>query len=176
MEGDRDMSLINQKSYTEVPDDWREVIASSRIKPRPFKVINCATDVSFQTGTEFLTNLYSKKCPMPTRPIRIIRIDKKEPMFISYKLNYFGQYIKAVVKPPNNKKQKKRCETDCPQELNKLYNGPLMIKQSKLKDLLHLSQFLTKPQSQLFYKNLISDPQTADDNDVEYLDDPPLDE
>lgn len=69
MEGDKGMSLVNAKAYTETPKDWRDVLRTSRIKPTPFTVINCATDVNFQTWTDFLTEKYVKKCPMPTRPI-----------------------------------------------------------------------------------------------------------
>ena len=73
-EGDKDMSLVNAKSYTETPDDWRD----SRIKPSPFKVVNCATEVNFKDRTEFLLKLYKRICPMPTRSITIMKIDKEQ--------------------------------------------------------------------------------------------------
>lgn len=60
MEGDKDMSLVNSKAYTETPEDWRDVLISSRIKPTSFTVINCASDVNFQTWTDLLTQKYVK--------------------------------------------------------------------------------------------------------------------
>ncbi|KAL3273905.1 hypothetical protein HHI36_015332 [Cryptolaemus montrouzieri] len=37
LECDPNISLINEKAYTETPDDWREVIRNSRLKPTPFQ-------------------------------------------------------------------------------------------------------------------------------------------
>ncbi|GFV49314.1 uncharacterized protein TNCV_685611 [Trichonephila clavipes] len=96
-EGDKDMSLINIKSYTETPDDCRDVIKNSRIKPSPFRVIDCAKEVKFETWTDFLSSIYVRKCPMQTRPIRVLKIDQKEPRFVIHKPNYFGSYLKQLL-------------------------------------------------------------------------------
>lgn len=103
MEGDKDMSIVNSKSYTETPDDWRDVLRNSRVKPSPFTVINCGTEVNFQTWTKYFSDKYVKKCPIPTRPIKVLKIDKNEPRFMLHKSNYFGSYLKAVLVPPVKK-------------------------------------------------------------------------
>ena len=125
---------------------------------------------------------------MPTQPVRILKIDKKEPRFILHKANYFGSYLKAVFVKNQDKEgeesKKTRTKTNRPKkksetkELKKLYNGKLPLKPAKLKDLLHLKQFLTNPNSQAFYEALIPDHELheGDDNDIEYADDPPIDD
>lgn len=173
MECDKDMSLVNSKSYTETPDDWRDVLRSSRIKPTPFKVVNCATEINFQTWTEFFSGLYKPKCPMHTRPIRMLKVDKNEQMFFLHKSNYFGSYHKVVVIP---KKEKKKKKSAVPAELKRLYIGSLPVKPAKLKDLLHLTQFLVNPDAQAFYEALVPENVQEDENDVEFADDPPLDD
>lgn len=182
MEGDKDMSLVNAKSYAETPDDWRDVLRNSRLKPSPFTVINCDTDVKFQTWTDFLSGLYVRKCPMPTRPVRILKIDKEHTRLIFHKANYFGGYLNAVVKNRNEdgeeskqtSRHKKKSE---PKELKKLYEEKLPLKPAKLKDLLHLKQFLTNPDAQAFYEALIPDQMhEGDGSDIEYVDDPPIDD
>lgn len=59
LECDRDMSLIKQTSYVEVPNEWRDVIKNSRAKPFPFKVINCTQEM-FKAWTQFLSPMYEK--------------------------------------------------------------------------------------------------------------------
>jgi hypothetical protein len=170
MEGDKDMSLINAKSHTETPDDWRDVIRNSRIKPLPFIVIDCAKEVKFETWTEFLSGIYVKKCPFPTRPIRVLKIDQKEPRLILHKTNYFGNHLKSVLVGNQCKGNKSRRSHS---DLKKLYDGKLPIKAAKMKDLLHLKQFLTNPNAQMFYNALLIE---SGEEDEEFADDPPIDE
>lgn len=93
MEGDKDMTLVILKSYTETPDDWRNVRRSrrlfdwrsSRIKPSPLTVITCSTEVNFQTWTVLLTEKYVNRCPIPKRPIQVLKIDQKDPSSLLYK-------------------------------------------------------------------------------------------
>lgn len=175
LECDKNMSLVNVKSYTERPDDWREILRNSRIKPSPFKVINCGEEVKFQTWTEFLSQRYVRKCPLPIRPIRVLKVDKNEPRFISHKENYFGSYFKAVIVPPQKQKSKQKKSLGST-ALKNLYNGQVPIKAAKVKDLLHLTQFLTSPDAKSFYDALVADSQTKeDDSDIEFADDPPID-
>lgn len=59
--------------------------------------------------------------------------------------------------------------------LESLYEGKLVMKDAKYKDLLHMKQFLLKAESHKFYENL----KTAEDiqnSDDEYIDNIPLDE
>ncbi|KAG5885348.1 hypothetical protein JTB14_014366 [Gonioctena quinquepunctata] len=105
LECDRDMSLINQKAYTEVPDDWREVIRDSRVKPTPFTVIDCGRELEFVNWTEHLSGYYKNKCPFPTRPIRLLQI-KNEAPYISFENTLFGTL--PLPRSPNHPQFKER--------------------------------------------------------------------
>lgn len=61
LECDKNMSLVNTKSYVEVPAEWRDVLRNNRIKPSFFKVIDCAEEVSFQNWIEYLAQFYVPK-------------------------------------------------------------------------------------------------------------------
>lgn len=156
LECDKNMSLVNTKSYTETPEEWRDVLKNSRIKPSPFKVVDCADEVNFQNWTEYLSQFYVSKCPMQTRPIRIIKIEKTQPRFVLHKPNFFGSYQTAVIVPSQKPKRQLRAapRRANPIPLKKIYNGPLPIKAAKLKDLLHLAQFLVNLEAKNFYRNL----------------------
>lgn len=41
LECDCDMSIIKQNSYTEIPEDWRNVFRNARVKPTPLQVVDC---------------------------------------------------------------------------------------------------------------------------------------
>lgn len=105
IEGDKDVSLVNSNAYTETPEDWRDMLRSSGIKPTPFTVISCATDVNFQTWTDFLTVKYVEKCSIPTRPIRVLKIDQKESKFLFHKSNFMT--VVDGPGPTNNKNKTK---------------------------------------------------------------------
>lgn len=69
MECDRMMALINQKTPAETPEDWQEAIINFIVKPSPFQVVNCTTDL-FKGWKNALEANYSKKFSAATRPIR----------------------------------------------------------------------------------------------------------
>lgn len=176
LECDKNMSLVNTKSYTETPEEWREILRNSRIKPSPFRVINCGDEVKFQNWTEFLSQSYVQKCPMPSRPIRVLKVDKNEPRFISHKMNYFGNYLKAVIVPLQKQKKGQRKKSLGSIALKNIYDGPVPIKAAKVEDLLHLTKFLTSPEAKSFYEALVSDSETKEDvSDIEFADDPLID-
>lgn len=54
------------------------------------------------------------------------------------------------------------------------YNGEIPIKRDKLKDLLHLTQFLVKLEAKTFFQNLTTNGDHGEE-DVESIDDPPID-
>ncbi|KAK5650194.1 hypothetical protein RI129_001223 [Pyrocoelia pectoralis] len=70
MECDRNMGLINQKACVELPCGWNEQITSTRVKPSPFQVISCEDQGPFRSWTTFLAQLFLKKCPFESRPIK----------------------------------------------------------------------------------------------------------
>ncbi|KAL1513563.1 hypothetical protein ABEB36_002960 [Hypothenemus hampei] len=82
LECDRNMNLVNCNTYTETPNDWREVLRSSRQKPSPFEIIDCEKEVIFQNWTEYLPSLYPKNASFQTRPIRVLEIRKDLSDFI----------------------------------------------------------------------------------------------
>jgi hypothetical protein len=180
LECDRNMSLVNCNSYTETPDDWRQVLLTSRTKPSPFTVVDCEKDIIFQNWTDYLQVHYSKKCNLKTRPIRIIEFRKESRALIFHKDTYCGMYASTVItKKQNNRGRKTRqSSTRGNIEINALkplYEGKLAINDAKYKDLLHLKQFLMKEESYKFYENLKKNDDIQDSED-EYVDNIPLDE
>lgn len=177
LECDRNMSLVNCNSYTETPDDWREILLTSRIKPSPFTVVDCEKDVTFQSWTEYLEAHYSKKCNLKTRPIRVVEFRKQSRALIFHKDTYSGMYASTVIRQNHNKRGRKpsKNSTGKINILKPLYEGKLPIKNAKHKDLLHLKKFLMKAEAHKFYENLktTEDIQNSED---EYIDNIPLDE
>jgi len=107
LECDRNMSLVNCNSYTETPDDWREVLLTRRTKPSPFTVIDCEKDIIFQNWTEHLQSHYSKKSNLQTTLIRLIEFRKESGALIFHKDNYSGMYASNMIIPKENKRGRK---------------------------------------------------------------------
>ncbi|XP_039290187.1 uncharacterized protein LOC120352657 [Nilaparvata lugens] len=70
LECDRNMGLINQKTRVELPSEWNSVVESARAKPSPFKVVSCDDQKIFKAWSKFLSDIYVKKCPFKSRPVR----------------------------------------------------------------------------------------------------------
>ncbi|XP_050311864.1 uncharacterized protein LOC126747345 [Anthonomus grandis grandis] len=98
-ECDKDFALIKQKTRVEVPSQWVEVFKSARVKPMPFNVIECTTDI-FHAWTKFLTPQYKKTCPLPTRPIKELIISHQHPRTIQMRESYNGAMSSFVLIPP----------------------------------------------------------------------------
>lgn len=181
LECDRDMSLVNQKTITEMPEDWREVLRNSRKKSPPFLVIDCSQEIRFETWTQYLSTLYCPKCPFPTRPVRILKFEATSKNLVFYKTTFYGSYLSASITPRAIRKRKpttgstSSARNQGSGELRTLYAGNVPIKAAKYRDLQHLKQFLTNPSARDFYDNLIPDVQNNDE-DPEYIDDPPIDD
>lgn len=75
LEFGRNMNLINQKTYTKVPDDWRKILRSSQLKPYLFQVIDHSGDVEFHDWTDVLTEFYPKVYQFLTSLIRVLNIE-----------------------------------------------------------------------------------------------------
>lgn len=63
LECDRNMGLVNQKTYVELPQEWNAVLRDSRTKPSFFKVISCEDQSIFKSWTD----IYKTKCPFLTK-------------------------------------------------------------------------------------------------------------
>lgn len=147
LECDRHMGKINSKSYTELPDDWNNVSLKSHQKPTPFNVINYTIEVEFKPWTNYLSGQYSTKCPISTRPIRNLPIEKSNPQFMYHKSVFKGPYLSAVITRLTYKRNRRNKNTT----LHILYNGPSPIKKAKFNDLLQIKHFLTNLEAQQFY-------------------------
>lgn len=104
-------ALIKQKTRVEAPSQWTEVFKNARVKPSPFKVIECTTEF-FHAWTKFLTPIYKKTCPFPTRPTKELIINHKHPRILETRKSYNGAMSIFVVRAPNP------CHTP-----DKLYTG-----------------------------------------------------
>lgn len=96
MECDKDFGLVNQKSKTEIPSDWIDVLRSSRVKPAPFDVEDTNQDYFRSWGTH-LGPLYKKKCPFRSRPIREIKLSVDHPRLVYYRVSYNGAWESADI-------------------------------------------------------------------------------
>ncbi|KAL1488208.1 hypothetical protein ABEB36_015165 [Hypothenemus hampei] len=94
LECDTDMSLIDYKIYTEVPEDWREVIRNCRMKPSPFNIIDCGREVEFLNWTQHLSGFYLTKYQFPTHSLKILQI-KNEELNVLFKNTFYGKFTPA---------------------------------------------------------------------------------
>ena len=77
MESDKDMGLIKQNIHIEVPNDWNDHIRASRLKPRPFTVVEAEQNNIFYKWGLYLALQYRKKSPFVTHPITEVFIGKE---------------------------------------------------------------------------------------------------
>ena len=136
MECDKNMGLINQKSHAEVPHDWCEVIRNVRVRPSPFLVVDCKTEM-FKAWGAFLDLRYKKKFPAATRPIMQLKIMSTHHQTVEHRETYNGLYTSTVVmdKKVWNKTSAQLCEP------NPAYPGPISLPKEKYKDLQVLKRF-----------------------------------
>ncbi|PSN42801.1 hypothetical protein C0J52_20545 [Blattella germanica] len=152
LECDRNMSLINTKSQTELPEDWIHVFQSARVKPSPFQVID-VDQVLLRNWTRFLQPMFKKKCPFPSRPIRQILFEAGHIRLVQHRSNFNGAWESSVIRsvnPTSNQDVFAVGEFLLP---GLLYEELRPISQEKYKDLLHLAQFCG-PKGRHFYTSL----------------------
>ncbi|KAG8186220.1 hypothetical protein JTE90_008747 [Oedothorax gibbosus] len=96
---------------------------------------------------------------------------------VYYKNTYYGPYISYPLLNamlPTKKRKQKSSKKGV--ELKRLYDGKLPIKTAKLKDLLHLPQYLEKKKKRgVFTKAWDLADLKDDDEDSDFIDDPPMD-
>uniref|UniRef100_A0A0A9Z5A2 Glutamate--tRNA ligase 2 n=1 Tax=Lygus hesperus TaxID=30085 RepID=A0A0A9Z5A2_LYGHE len=100
-------------------------------------------------------------------------IDSNKPRFLCHKSTYSGAFNSAVITLTTKQMKTKRNQDAT---LDPAYSGPLTIKKAKLEDLKHLKQFLINPIAHSFYEALATDENDSGEAEVEYLDDPPIDD
>lgn len=68
-----------------MPEDWYEVIRTSREKPSPFSVIEVDQNMVRSWTSHFNQRYESNKLSFPTRPIRELKVTETHPVFVSYR-------------------------------------------------------------------------------------------
>lgn len=181
MECDRNMGLINQKSYIEVPDDWVSVIANARVKPSPFSVVKCDQSMFFSWSDFFEKLNFSQKCPFKSRPIKEFVVDSSKPGLVMIRDSYNAAFQSIVMttneqgnSSQTSKKQKSRksfrkepaviMSKGLPMRPEPLYTTHLPVPIAKYKDLQHLKKFIS-PEGQAFYNTLTSTTTQTEDED-----------
>ncbi|CAH1106748.1 unnamed protein product [Psylliodes chrysocephalus] len=96
------MGLVNQKIRTEVPADLIEVFKEARVKPSPFRVLECSQSM-FRKWMEHLGTFYKKKALFQTRPIREYRVSREHPRLVSYRTSFNGAWETAEIRGPSYK-------------------------------------------------------------------------
>ncbi|RZF32635.1 hypothetical protein LSTR_LSTR016502 [Laodelphax striatellus] len=160
MECDRNMGLINQKSYCEVPDDWITVIANARVKPSPFTVYKCDQSLFLSWTSFFKTLNFKEKCPFPSRPVRELEVNSEDPKMIKFRDTYNGTFVNvSMVQQGKKHGRAKKGSMIVEMERNllirpsPLYSGRIAVPKPKFEDLQVLKKFLPM-ESQKFYENL----------------------
>lgn len=96
LECDRNMANVNQSKWIELPSDWFDEFISSRAKPSPFVVIEVDNSL-VRKWTEHFDQLYSKKCPFKSRPIREFVVERKHPRLMQHRSTFNGHWDGDVV-------------------------------------------------------------------------------
>ncbi|KAJ8871631.1 hypothetical protein PR048_027958 [Dryococelus australis] len=130
MECDKNAALISQKTPAETPGDWREAIASARVKPSPFQVVKCQTGM-FRAWEKALNQNYSKKFAAETRPIKQLIFKA-----VQHRETYNGAFSK--IKKPQPEQQPHYLQEV---ELEQAYSELIPLSKEKFKDLQSLKRF-----------------------------------
>lgn len=132
-----------------VPDDWKYIIAASNLS-KPFLITGMTQD-EFK-NIDVVTNTHLKKSTK-------FQITK----YVWYKLSHDDPstlYAKAshnILRPWKTFKIfDPTVGIPEPHHLSLVYTSLLPISKEKKKDLLHMTQFMTDPTHELFYKSLPS--------------------
>ncbi|KAK9700875.1 hypothetical protein QE152_g30929 [Popillia japonica] len=76
----------------ELPDEWYDLLRSSRNKPSPFTVVE--VDQGMVKGwSEFFKDKFLRKCPFPTQTIREISCSKEHIRLLSFRSSYNGPWL-----------------------------------------------------------------------------------
>lgn len=151
MECDKNMGLVKSKTRAELPQEWTQIFKDARSKPSPFKVIEVDTSY-FRSWTSHLDTIYAKKSSFPSRPIKVLKIDKATPK-IGFRSTYNGPWESACISGRKKKTKSSIVQNNEFVLPGRLYTEKLPISQEKFNDLQHLKKFCS-PASILYYTNL----------------------
>ena len=147
LECDRDMSNVKQDTRTEHPSDWENVVRAARKHPAPYNIISMNQEM-FLRITDGLKPRFRATCPVPTRPIRELKIDQDHPEEILHRSNWGGEFETAPVMPNRRRRGPVQEIT-----LKKAYTQAIPLSKEKFKDLQVLKRFCSAP-NQDFYAAL----------------------
>lgn len=98
MDCDRNMTIINQKSPCEVPEDWINVVQNARVKPSPFQAVDIDYTF-FRDWNSFLEPHYMKKNPIATRPVREIVFKSEHSRLVEHRSSFNGHWNCTPIRP-----------------------------------------------------------------------------
>lgn len=102
LECDKNMGLVNLKTRMEHPDEWIDVLKSSRSRPAPFEVINVSQNI-VKEWDSFLAPRYLKKCPFPIQKIKEIESTLQHPRLVHHKATFNGSWFSNPILQVNKK-------------------------------------------------------------------------
>lgn len=156
MECDKNVGLINQKTLAETPEDWRNAIASARVKPSPFLVVDCNKEMFYAWGKALATN-YQTQFNVETRPIKQIIFRSENTQTVQHRNTYNGAFTSTVVvNGPKKNTNQRPCHLQEVQ-LEKAYSGPVPLSMEKFKDLQSLKRYC-RQEAQDFLNSLPHQP------------------
>ena len=159
MERDRDMSHVNQKTKAQIPSDWEDAIRTAKKNPAPYNVISMDKGM-FLKFTEGLKPKFRATCPIPTRPVRELRIDENQPQVFLHRDKWIGPFLTAVVV-----RGRRKNTPDPDVLLTCAYKGRLPLSKAKFQDLQVLKKFC-HPKNLEFFETLPLDNKVADEEET----------
>lgn len=150
LECDKNMGLINQKTRVELPNEWNSVVENSRSKPSPFKVISCEDQTVFKAWTKFLSDIYVKKCPFKSRPVRELSVVDYHPRMVLHRSSFNGPQTESVVIKAKRKRKRRSLEEGCFEMPTILYTEKIPVSKPKFQDLQVLKKFCSEEAQHYF--------------------------
>lgn len=146
---DQDFAIISKKKEkvtVETPQEWDNIIATSRSKPTPFTLVN--VDQSNLYDVKKTVEPYFLKTPKPPlklKTLRMYKVSKENPGVVLVRDSYCGPWSRSLI----------RNKTKIPNEfaLTPSYTGPIAINPLKVKSLLDLCPTLSKIENRAFYES-----------------------
>lgn len=168
MECDKNMALINQKTPAETPGDWREAIACARVKPSPFQVVECTTDM-FKAWGSALERNYSKKFTAKTRPIKQIIFRAENTQTVQHRDTYTGAYSSTLIVKKTTRHLQQPLHLQLAEPKN-AYHGCIPLCQAKYNDLQALKRFCRQEAQEFFVSLPVlgHDDDGAEERDSDY--------
>ncbi|KAG8314510.1 hypothetical protein J6590_091425 [Homalodisca vitripennis] len=103
------MAVIKTKSRAEVPQDWIDVVETSRQNPGPINTLDVDQSI-IRDWTAFVEGHFVKKCPFPIRPIKELLVTANEPNKILHRETYNGCWLSNEITLSSDERNSFRLE------------------------------------------------------------------